>query len=127
MLQRNGRGSKIETIANILSLLRLGDAVSTEISLTAKINHEQTLRHLVILSEADLVVKVKNGFSSPAFGITTKGLDLLRQIENMKEMLPPMNANDVFLRLWLIKLIISDKLNLQSIEDKKSTGYLGSS
>lgn len=118
MLQHNGHRSKIEIIAKILSLLRLGDAGSTEISSTVKINHEQTSQYLHILSEADLVVKMKKEIDIPIFGIAKKGLDLLRQIEKMQEMLPPKNANDVFLRLCLIKLDISDKLNSESLEVK---------
>jgi predicted transcriptional regulator len=113
MLYNNGHRSKVEIIANILSLLRLGDAGPTEITSTAKTNREQTFRYLVILSEADLVETVKKENGTSIFGITKKGLDLLRRVENMREMLPPMNANDVLLRLWLIKLMISDKLSLE--------------
>ena len=86
-LQLGDRRSSIEIIADILRLLRLGEAGKTEIMYTVKMSYSQRQKYLRNLLELGLLDEVRQDTRSVIYRITRKGLNLLTTIENMQEML----------------------------------------
>jgi predicted transcriptional regulator len=75
------RRSSVEVIADIL---RLGQAGKTEIMYSANMSYFQLQKYLLKL---ELIDKVVVGNPSVTYRVTEKGLDLLKSIEGILEVL----------------------------------------
>ena len=80
----NSRRSNIEVIAD---MLRLGEAGKTEIMYSANMSYLQLQKYLKFLLELGLIDKVYIGNPMVTYRVTKKGLRLLRNIDNILEML----------------------------------------
>lgn len=78
------RRSSIEIIAD---MLRLGEAGKTEIMYSVNMSYFQLQKYLSFMLERQLIDKVKVGNPSVAYRVTQKGLQLLRQIDNILEIM----------------------------------------
>ena len=85
-LQIGERRSAIEIIADILRLLRLGEAGKTEIMYTVNLSYSLRLKYLRKLLELGLLDEVRQDTRLVTYRITRKGLNLITAIENMQEM-----------------------------------------
>lgn len=89
------RRSSIEIVADILRLLRLGDAGKIEIAQVSQINSEQALKYIGRLLEAGILEDAREIMGLPSFRITRKGLALLGAIEELREKLPEDGTLDI--------------------------------
>jgi len=89
------RRSSVGIVADILGLLRLGEAGKTEIMYTVNMSYYQTQKYLSWLLELGLLHKVVKKNQSVSYRVTEKGLNLLSEIENMQEMLRSEEAPQV--------------------------------
>jgi predicted transcriptional regulator len=80
--------SRIEIIADILRLLRLGNTGKTQITYYASLKQNQASKYINRLLEAKLLEDAGEEMGLPSYRITRKGLAILSLIENLKEMLP---------------------------------------
>jgi len=80
----NGRRSNIEVIAD---MLRLGEAGKTEIMYSANMSYAQLQKYLELLLQRGLIDKVTVGNPIVTYRVTNKGLQLLRSIDSILEML----------------------------------------
>ena len=87
MLPFDGRRSSIHLIAEILRLLRLGQAGRTEVMYSVRLTHSQTQKYLTRLVTLGLIAALDEQGRMPAYRITSRGLDVLSQIEHVQEML----------------------------------------
>ncbi len=78
------RRSNIQVIADIL---RLGEAGKTEIMYSANMSYFQLQKYLNFLLQLKLIDKVTVGNPIVTYRVTRKGLRLLRNIDNILEML----------------------------------------
>ena len=78
------RRSSVEVIADIL---RLGQAGKTEIKYSANMSYFQLQKYLNYLMKLELIDKVMCGNPSITYRVTQKGLDLLKSIEGVLEVL----------------------------------------
>jgi predicted transcriptional regulator len=80
----NNRRSNIEVIADIL---RLGEASKTEIMYGANMSHRQLQNYLNFLTERGYIdsIKVRNPVTT--YKATRRGSRLLKNIDNLLEML----------------------------------------
>ncbi len=78
------RRSSIEVIAD---MLRLGEAGKTEIMYSANMSYFQLQKYLNFLLQLGLIYKVTVGNPSITYRVTNKGLRLLRNIDNILEVL----------------------------------------
>ena len=78
------RRSSVEVIADIL---RLGQAGKTEIMYSANMSYFQLQKYLNYLMKLALIDKVTVGNPSITYRVTEKGLDLLKSIEGVLEVL----------------------------------------
>jgi predicted transcriptional regulator len=99
MLSLEGRRSSIQIVAEILRLLRLGEAGKTEVMYTVNMSYYQTRKYLSWLLELGLVDKVAGEHRFASYRATSKGLQLLTQIEHMQEMLQVREAPEVLYAL----------------------------
>jgi predicted transcriptional regulator len=74
----------VEVIADIL---RLGQAGKTEIMYSANMSYFQLQKYLNYLLKLELIDKVVVGNPSITYRVTEKGLDLLKSIESVLEVL----------------------------------------
>jgi predicted transcriptional regulator len=87
--------SRIEIVADILRLLRLGDTGKTQITQYANLSWDQGMKYIESLLDAELLEGIEEEMGLPCYRITKKGLTVLRLIEDIKEMLPPEGAVDI--------------------------------
>ena len=87
----NNRRSNIEVIADIL---RLGEAGKTEIMYSANMSYRQLQRYLQFLTEHEFVELVKIGNPVTTYKVNKKGLRLLKNIDNLLEMLALREKDD---------------------------------
>ena len=87
--------SRIEIIADILSLLRLGKTGKTQISYYAHLRWDQGTRYVEDLISKGLIKSAEEEMGFPSYSITKKGLETLRTIENIKQILPPDSKLDI--------------------------------
>jgi predicted transcriptional regulator len=87
MLSLEGRRSTIQIVAEILRLLRLGEASRTEVMYTVNMSHHQARKYVSWLLELGLVEEIDKEHRFACYRATSKGLQLLSQIEHMQEML----------------------------------------
>ena len=80
----NNRRSNIEVIADIL---RLGEAGKTEIMYSANMSYRQLQRYLDFLTQGGLIERVKLSNPVVTYKVTRKGSKLLRNIDDLLEML----------------------------------------
>jgi predicted transcriptional regulator len=92
MLSLEGRRSTIQIVAEILRLLRLGEAGRTEVMYTVNMSYYQTRKYLSWLLELELLEEVAEEHRFECYRATSKGLQLLSQIEHMQEMLQGLEA-----------------------------------
>ena len=118
--QPAGRRTRIEIIADILRLLRLGETGKTEITCTVKMSRDQTFTYLGRLMEAGLLEEVEKEIGIPCYRITKKGLSLLSQIENMQEIFPPEDTLDILHRSKVVELDVSDQEAVESPEAEEA-------
>jgi predicted transcriptional regulator len=78
------RRSSIEVIAD---MLRLGEAGKTEIMYSANMSYRQLQKYLTFMLQQGLITKVTVGNPVVTYRVTRKGLKLLRNIENILEIL----------------------------------------
>jgi len=78
------RRSSVEVIADIL---RLGQAGKTEIMYGANMSYFQLQKYLNYLIKLELIDKVVVGNPSVTYRVTEKGLELLKSIEGVLEVL----------------------------------------
>ena len=102
--------SRIEIIADILRLLRLGNTGKTQITYYAHLNQEQASDYLKSLLEADLLEGAEEEMGLPSYRITKKGLMALSAIENIKEMLPPEGTTDILRRSTIVEINVGHVL-----------------
>jgi len=95
MADTQDRRSGVEIAADILRLLRLGDASKIEIDRVAHLSSAQASVYLEKLEEANILERADDKMGLPAFRVTRKGLALLNTIESLREMLPPIGGLDV--------------------------------
>lgn len=95
MLKLNGRRSSVDIVADILRLLRLGEAGKTEIMYTVNMSYYQLQVYLNRLLELKVIDRTTTAHQSVTYGTTKKGLRLLSVIESIQEMLKPGEALDL--------------------------------
>ncbi len=78
------RRSNIEVIADIL---RLGEAGKTEIMYSANMSYFQLQKYLNFLLQLKLIDKVTVGNPIVTYRVTEKGLRVLRDIDNILQLL----------------------------------------
>jgi len=78
------RRSSVEVIADIL---RLGQAGKIEIMYSANMSYFQLQKYLTYLMKLELIDKVVVGNPNVTYRVTEKGLDLLKSIEGVLEVL----------------------------------------
>ena len=89
-----GRRSSIDIVADMLSLLRLGETGKTEIMLVVGMSFYQLQNYINRLLKLNLIVRAgEDGLI--AYQATEKGLRLLTAIENVREMLRPVGRIDL--------------------------------
>ena len=86
------RRSSIEIIAD---MLRLGEAGKTEIMYSVNMSYFQLQKYLNFLLEQKLIDKVALGNPSVTYRVTNKGLQLLRRIDNILEILEFKEPEDI--------------------------------
>ena len=89
MMTFDRRRSSIEIIAD---MLRLGEAGKTEMMDRVNMSYFQLTKYLNFLIERGLVSKIALGNPSVTYRVTNKGLQLLRSIDGILEM---MDAKEV--------------------------------
>ncbi len=87
--------SRIEIIADILRLLRLGNTGKTQITAYAYLRQDQASRYIRRLLDSGLLESAEKDMDLPAYRITRKGLAILSLIENLKEMLPADGTTEI--------------------------------
>ncbi len=80
----NNRRSNFEIIAD---MLRLGEAGKTEIMYSANMSYFQLQKYLNFLLQMKLIDKVTVGNPIVTYKVTKKGLRLLRNIDNILQVL----------------------------------------
>ncbi len=80
----NNRRSNIEVIAD---MLRLGEAGKTEIMYSANMSYAQLQKYLRFLLGLGLIDKVMVGNPVVTYRVTRKGLRLLKNIDNILQVL----------------------------------------
>jgi predicted transcriptional regulator len=83
-MKLNNRRSNIEIIAD---MLRLGEAGKTEIMYSANMSYFQLQKYLNFMLQLKLIDKVAVGNPTVTYRVTRKGLKLLRNIDNIHQML----------------------------------------
>jgi predicted transcriptional regulator len=96
--------SRIEIIADILRLLRLGSTGKTQITNYAKLNWDQGSKYVNNLIEAGFLEEAAEEMGLPCYRITKKGLKALSLVENLKEMFPPEGKLDIFHRSKILEI-----------------------
>ncbi len=87
MLPWDNRRSSIQIVAEILRLLRLGEAGKTEVMYVVQLTHRQTQSYLNRLLDVGLIDEASREGRPTSYVATQDGLQLLRSIEAMQEML----------------------------------------
>ncbi len=83
-MKLSNRRSNFEIIAD---MLRLGEAGKTEIMYSANMSYFQLQKYLNFLLQMKLIDKVTVGNPTVTYRVTKKGLRLLRNIDNITDIL----------------------------------------
>lgn len=124
--------SRIEIIADILRLLRLGNTGKTQITHFAKINWDQGSKYIDDLLEEELLEGAEEEMGLPCYRITKKGLMVLGFIENLKDMLPVDGAVDILHRSKISEvnvghILVTKRVINLSRENRKFTIFVQNS
>ena len=116
--------SRIEIIADILRLLRLGNTGKTQITYYAYLRQDQASKYINSLLEAGLLEGAEEEMGFPSYRITHKGLTILSLIENIKEMLPSDGTTDILHRSKIVEINVGHVLVTKGVaaltqEDRK--------
>jgi predicted transcriptional regulator len=87
--------SRIEIIADILRLLRLGNTGRAQITYYTALKQDQASKYVNRLLEAGLLENAEEEMGLPSYRITRKGLAILSLIENIREMLPAEGQTEI--------------------------------
>ena len=109
--------SRIEIIADILRLLRLGNTGRIQIIYHARLNQEQVSDYLDSLIEAGLLENAEEEMGLPSFRITQKGLTFLSVTENLQEMLPPEGPVDILHRSKIVDINVGHIMVTKGVAD----------
>jgi len=109
--------SRIEIMADILRLLRLGNTGKTQISNYANLSWDQGLKFIDNLLAAELLEGAEEEMGLPCYRITTKGLTTLSLIEILKEMLPPEGTTDILRRSKVVEINVGHVLVTKRVAD----------
>jgi predicted transcriptional regulator len=83
-MKLNSRRSNIDIIAD---MLRLGEAGKTEIMYSVNMSYFQLEKYLNFMLKQQLIDKITVGNPTVTYRVTKKGLELLRNIENIQKIL----------------------------------------
>jgi predicted transcriptional regulator len=106
----DSRRSSVQLIAEVLGLLRLGEAGKTEVMYGVRLTHSQTQKYLLRLTDLGLIDRLGDNGKAPVYRITPKGLDILAKIEQVQEMLRVEE---------LPEILDSPELEVQPEQDRK--------
>jgi predicted transcriptional regulator len=109
--------SRIEIIADILRLLRLGNTGKTQITYQASLRRDQAARYLKNLLEAGLLEDAGEEMGLPCYRITRKGLAILGLIENLKEMLPADGRTEILRGSKILEVNVGRVLVSRGVAD----------
>lgn len=115
------RRDNVEIMADILRLLRLGDASKFEIQHSSRITNDQAYRYLEQLQGVGALEDAGDRMGMPAFRITRKGLALLSKIESLREMLPQTDVVDILHQSRLVNMNIGQVLLTKGVMDLLNT------
>ncbi|MBM2832636.1 MAG: hypothetical protein HW414_1688 [Dehalococcoidia bacterium] len=87
MFQTGSRRSSVQIIGDTLNFLRLGAAERTEIMNSVNISHNQTDKYIAVLLELGFLSTPMEESRPSCYRVTEKGLNLLREIENVQALL----------------------------------------
>jgi predicted transcriptional regulator len=109
--------SRIEIIADILRLLRLGNTGKIQITYYAYLRQDQASKYIDSLMEANLLEGAEEEMGLPSYRITQKGLTILSLIENLKEMLPLDGTTDILHRSKIVEINVGHVLVTKGVAD----------
>jgi predicted transcriptional regulator len=115
------RRSAVEIAADILRLLRLGDASKIEIDQVTHLSPAQASAYLGRLEEAGILERADDKMGLPAYRVTVKGLALLNTIESLREMMPPSGGVDLLHTSRIVGINIGEILASSRILDLSQT------
>lgn len=121
--------SRIEIIADILRLLRLGNTGKTQITYYASLKQDQASKYIKNLLEAELLESAEEEMGLPSYRITRKGLAILSLIENLKEMLPADGRTEILhgskiLEINVGQILVSKGVAELARENKRFAAFL---
>jgi predicted transcriptional regulator len=102
--------SRIEIIADILRLLRLGSTGKTQITYYASLRQDQASKYINSLLESGLLEGAEEEMGLPSYRITRKGLAILSLIENLKEMLPADGKTEILRKSRILEVNVGQVL-----------------
>jgi predicted transcriptional regulator len=102
--------SRIEIIADILRLLRLGNTGKTQITAYAYLRQDQALKYINRLMDSGLLESTDEEMGLPSYRITRKGLAILSLIENLKEMLPADGTTEILHKTRILEVNVGQVL-----------------
>jgi predicted transcriptional regulator len=102
--------SRIEIIADILRLLRLGSTGKTQITYYTSLRQDQTSKYINSLLESGLLEGAEEEMGLPSYRITRKGLAILSLIENLKEMLPADGTTEILHKSKVLEVNVGQVL-----------------
>jgi predicted transcriptional regulator len=110
--------SRIEIIADILRLLRLGNTGRTQITYYTSLKQDQASKYLNRLLEAGLLENAEEEMGLPAYRITRKGLSILSLIENIKEMLPADGRTEILHNSKIVEINVGHVLMTRGVAEQ---------
>jgi predicted transcriptional regulator len=110
--------SRIEIIADILRLLRLGNTGRTQITYYTTLKQDQASKYLDRLLEAGLLENAEEEMGLPSYRITHKGLAILSLIENIKEMLPADGQTEILHKSKVLEINVGHVLMTRGVAEE---------
>jgi predicted transcriptional regulator len=95
LLPLDNRRDTIQIAKEILGLLRLGTVGKTEVMYGARLSYAQTQKYLPWLIGLGLIAEAVEDYGQNRYRITGKGLGLLAEIENLQELLKPVEEREL--------------------------------
>jgi predicted transcriptional regulator len=109
--------SRIEIIADILRLLRLGNTGKTQITGYAYLRQDQASKYINRLLESGLLESADEEMGLPSYRITRKGLAILSLIENLKEMLPADGNTEILHKTRVLEVNVGKVLVTRGVAE----------
>jgi predicted transcriptional regulator len=110
--------SRIEIIADILRLLRLGNTGRTQITYYTALKQDQASKYLDRLLEAGMLENAEEEMGLPSYRITRKGLSILSLIENIKEMLPKDGKTEILHESKVLEINVGHVLITRGVAEQ---------